>query len=159
MVFAMYGPGSEADGDVGQAIVCPNCNQENCPATVANAMCASSSNPPSPASGAHPPILQAAAGNADQVDEAVVCGSSCKKQSDCGCGDYLCLQDYSLIPRLRSTVQSCTFVPLSSQQFPVLGGFSLGSKRALGSSLDPEIAKRCVCDSERVGPECCESDM
>lgn len=157
MAFVLYAPGSQAEGDVGQDIVCPNCLRENCPATASTAVCPSSNNPPSLAAGAQPPILNNPAGNAHQIAEEAVCGASCKAQTDCTCSDYLCLQDYSLIPRLRNNKQECTYIPLSSQNFPTLGAFGLGSKRDLGSTLDPEIAKRCVCDVDHVGPECCGS--
>ena len=99
------------------------------------------------------PHLQKPADAGVQYDAGALCGSSCKSQRDCGCADYLCMADYTKPARLWATNLACTFVPLSSQVFPVLRGF--GMKRDLGSTLDPEIAARCVCDVDHFGPECC----
>ena len=150
----LYGPGSQADNEIGQAVVCPECNQEQCPATLSIAQCPFSN--PSPARvdvPVNPPNLNNPAGVGVQYDEATVCGSSCKSQADCHCSDYLCMSDYTKPARLRASNRVCTFVPLSSQFFPVLNGF--GMKRDLGSALNPEIAARCVCDVNHFGPECC----
>lgn len=149
-----YGPGSQADQDVRQAIICPHCNQEQCPATASTTRCPWwNVSPAPPEFDNHPPNLNNPAGAGVQYDEATVCGSSCKSQADCSCADYLCMSDYAKIARLRADNLACVFIPLSSQAYPVLSGF--GMKRDLGSALDPEMAARCVCDVDHSGPECC----
>lgn len=151
----LYGPGSDADWEVGQSVVCPDCTKELCPATLSTAQCPwmgrASLGRQSP--NTNPPNLNNPAGAGVQYDEATVCGSSCKSQADCGCSDYLCMSDYTKPARLRAQYLACVFIPLSSQGYPVLTGF--GMKRDLGSALDPEIAARCVCDVDHFGPECC----
>jgi len=153
-VTVFYGPGSQADSDVGQGVVCPTCNQEQCPATASTAQCPWWNIFPARVErDPHPPNLQNPAGVGVQYDAATVCKSSCKSQRDCGCADYVCMADYTKPARLRANNLACTFIPLSSQSYPVLRGF--GMKRDLGSALDPEIAARCVCDVDHFGPECC----
>ena len=154
MVFWLYAPDSEADGDVGQTVVCPSCNQEGCPATLSTAQCPSWNLHPAAEFNTQPPILNNAAAGGNQLSEVQECGVSCKSQADCGCGDYLCIQDYSLIARLRkSNPSECVYIPFSSMGFPSLSAYGL--KRDLGSEIDPAIAARCVCDADHVGPECC----
>ena len=158
LVTMFYGPGSQAEDDVGQTVVCPTCNQEQCPATASTAKCPSwNVHPGLPTSNnnlaSNPPNLQNPAAAGVEYDEGAVCGSSCKSQRDCSCSDYICLSDYTKPARLRADNLACTFVPLSSQFYPVLSGF--GMKRDLSTALDPEIAARCVCDVGHFGPECC----
>lgn len=151
-----YGPGSQAEHDVGQAVVCPTCNQEGCPATASTARCPWWNLSPARVPRTHDdhlPNLHNPAGAGVQYDAGTVCGSSCKSQRDCGCADYLCMADHTILARLRANNMACTFIPLSSHAFPALHGF--GMKRDLSSALDPEIAARCVCDVDHVGPECC----
>ena len=133
-------------------VVCPTCNQEHCPATLSMAQCPYW-NLNIASAGYQPPILNNAVAGGNQLSEIQECGVSCKSQADCDCGDYLCIQDYSLIARLRNTHMECAYIPLSSMNFPSLSAYGL--KRDLGSSLDPGIAARCVCDANHVGPECC----
>ena len=152
MVFWLYAPDSQADDDVGQTVVCPTCNQESCPATLSTAQCPYWNLHPA-SGGFQPPILNNAVAGGNQLSEVQECGVSCNSQADCDCGDYLCIQDYSLIARLRANNRECVYIPLSSMNFPSLSAYGL--KRDLGSELDPGIAARCVCDSDHVGPECC----
>lgn len=66
--------------------------------------------------------LQTVAIAGARYDKATTSGVSCRSQADCGCGDYLCLRDLTVPARLRTKKSTCTFVPLSSQLFPVLSG-------------------------------------
>ena len=152
LVFWLYGPDSQADDDVGIAVVCPSCNQEQCPATLSTAQCLYW-NLNSISAGSQPPIWNNAVAGGNQLSEVQVCGVSCTSQADCDCGDYLCIQDYSLIARLRNTHMECTYIPLSSMNFPSRSAYGL--KRDLGSTLNPEITAQCMCDTNHVGPECC----
>ena len=131
----LYGPGSDADDEIGQSVVCPDCNQEHCQATASREQCGAA------------------------YDEQEECGMSCTSQRDCGCGDYLCLKDTSVIARLRDTTMSCVFVPLSSQAFPTLDSY--GMKRGLEevNVIDTKIAERCVCNGDEWGPHCCGEDV
>ena len=157
----LYGPGSDADDEIGQSVVCPDCNQEHCPATASREQCPSwnvfstrggaAANPP-------PTLGGTASTDGAAYDEQEECGMSCTSQRDCGCGDYLCLKDTSVIARLRDTTMSCVFVPLSSQAFPTLDSY--GMKRGLEevNVTDTKIAERCVCNGEEWGPHCCGED-
>lgn len=162
MVFVLYSPTSEANDIIGQAVVCPNCNQEGCPATLSIERCpfwnVHSSRVGAP--DIPRPALPGTAPGATEYDVQAYCGVPCKSQKDCGCGDYTCMTDFTQIPRLRATSMECVFIPLSSQAYPMLGGFGLktrGMKEKKQISRD--LAQRCVCDERTWGPGCCGEDI
>ena len=119
--FYFYAPDSPFDLMLQLVLRCPTCNQNSCSARLGtNAQCSNNKqvteNPSAPPGSPNPqipstlPRLQ----NDFRSSFQQGCSISCHSQADCECSGYQCMQDNSVIARLRKTTMECVFVPLAS---------------------------------------------
>ena len=127
----LFGPGSQFDRILNIKYRCPICDKNSCPAKQGSDLQCSNNRwvtlnptaPPATPDPQNPFTLPAEPGDVN-TNVQQVCGTACRTNADCECGDYQCFQDNSVIARLRKVTMACVFVPLSS----------LNGKRGTGSS-------------------------
>ena len=141
----LFGPGSPFDRILNIKYRCPICDKNSCPAKQGNDLQCSNNPgviqnptaPPATPDPQNPSTLPAEPGDVN-TNVQQVCGTACRTQADCECGDYQCIKDDSVIARLRKVTSACVFIPLSS----------VHGKREMGPSEESRFDR----DTQVEGP-------